>query len=332
MSILTFYDRGRIEYYLNFKKLSLRKIAQLIGRNHTVVVREVSRNKGQCFPYNAELAQRIAQRRAKKTNKRKLDKDQFLHDYVLARLKDGWSPQQIAGRLKKHPPPEVKGNSISHEHIYQYLYQDAKDEYGERWCKYLRRRQTHRQPQYSRQHRRITIPHRLSIHLRPDEVSSKNSYGHWESDTVICKYRRPISVQYERKSMLVRINKLANFKPESTNQAIIKTLDSLPLYLVKSLTFDNGLENSQHHQLKESFDLQTYFCDPYKSWQKGGVENINGLIREYLPRKTNLHNITDQNIQQIQEKLNNRPRKSLNYLTPNEIIDMQIGRSGALNS
>lgn len=238
-------------------------------------------------------------------------------------MQDDWSPEQIAGRLKTNPPPNLKKKKICLETIYQYIYDGGTDYGGKPLYKYLRKKKLFRQKHYSRKPKKIMITDRISIHDRPEEINIKSEYGHWESDSVSCKYRKPLSVQYMRKAMLLRISKLNNLKPESTNEAIIRTIDSLPLYLIKSITYDNGMENSKHYELKEEFDLETYFCDPYASWQKGGVENINGLIRQYLSRKTDLSTITDNDIYEIQEKLNNRPRKSLNYSTPNEIIQMQ---------
>lgn len=324
MSNLTFYDREKIEYYLNFKRLSLRRIAQLIGRDHTVVIREITRHKPQFSPYNAQLAQRAAKRKLAHNTVRKLDKDSPLLNHVIARLKEDWSPQQIAGRLITNPPPNLKKKKICLETIYQYIYDGGTDHGGQLLYKYLRKKKHSRQKRYSRKPKKVLITDRTSIHDRPEDINLKESYGHWESDSMSCKYRKPVSVQYERKAMLVRINKLASFKAESTNEAITRTIDSLPTYLVKSMTYDNGLENSRHYELKEEFNLDTYFCDPYASWQKGGVENINGLIRQYLTRKTDLSTVTDNDIYDIQERLNNRPRKSLNYLTPNEIIKMQV--------
>lgn len=323
-NLLTFYDRQRIEYYLHFKRLSLRKIAKFIGRNHTVVIREVKRNKPQLFPYNAELAQKAADRRSHFTNKRKLDKDESLKDYVRARLEnDDWSPQQIAGRLKKYPPLELKRKSVCLETIYQYIYHQADGE--ERWFPYLKRAKRHRQKRYSRKPQKLSIPDRVSIHQREEVVNHKLRYGDWESDTLSFSRQKPaLSVQYERKAMLARIHKLADKGAEETTEAITKTLDDFPGYFNKSMTFDNGGEGARHQELKETFNIQTYFCDPYKSWQKGGVENINGLLRRYLPKKTNLAKIENERILIIQELLNNRPRKSLNYLTPNEVIDKEL--------
>lgn len=329
MSNLTFYERQIIENGVHCG-LKVKLIAKFVGRNHSVVSREIRRNAGDYFPYNARSAQEMADCRAKKTNKRKLDKSRVLYEYVCSRLKDGWSPQQIAGRSKsKSPPSELKGATISYEQIYEYIYNDGRDPNGKPLFCYLRRHKPNRQPRCSRQRRKVNIPNRISIHKRSEEINIRSRYGDWESDTMICKWRKGLSVQYERKSQLTRLNKLLDLKSETTIEAISKSVDTLPLYLFKSITLDNGPEGAKHQELQENFDIETYFCDPYKSWQKGGVENMNGLIRQYLPKNTNLKEIPDEVIYQIQERLNNRPRKSLNYLTPNEIMNMQIG---ALNS
>lgn len=323
MSNLTFYDRSRIEWYLNFKRISLRDIAKYIGRDVSVVSREIARHKPQFSPYSAELAHKAAIRKLGHNTIRKLDKNPVLLDYVIMGLKKDWSPQQIAGRLKTNPPPNLKRKKICLETIYQYIYDGETDYGGKPLYQFLRKKKSFRQKHYSRKPKKMLITDRTSIHDRSEEINLKVFYGHLESDSIICKYRKPLSVQYERKAMLVRINKLDNFKPQSTNEAIVNTINTLPLNFVKSITYDNGIENTKHTELKEEFNLETYFCDPYASWQKGGVENINGLIRQYLPRKTDLANITDNDIYEIQERLNNRPRKTLNYLTPNEVMKMQ---------
>jgi IS30 family transposase len=165
--------------------------------------------------------------------------------------------------------------------------------------------------------------------LRDEEIETKETFGHWESDTMFCQPRRGLSVQFERQSKLLRINRLANLKAETTNDAIAKSIESLPEGSFETITFDNGKENASHMKIRDEFGLKTYFCDTYSAWQKGGVENSNMLLREYLTRKTNLDEVTDKEIAEIQEKLNNRPRKCLQYLTPNEILKIQIS---ALNS
>lgn len=328
---LTLYEREQIEYYLRHGR-KVGEIARFLKRDHSVVSREINRHKGDYLPYSAKAAQEIADRDAKKTNRRKLDKDERLCAYVVARLKNGWSPDEIAGRLKHQPPPALKGRTISDESIYQYIYESP---YGRYWYHYLRRKNApRRQKLHSRKHQVSTIPDRVSIHLRPALVDKKTRYGDWESDSVIFRKQTEIlSVQYERKSMLVRMHKALNKSADETDNAIMKSLESLPAELFKSMTFDNGGEGAHHVRLKNEYGIDTFFCDPFKSWQKGGVENANGLIREYLPRTANLANLTDRDIYEIQERLNNRPRKGLLYKTPNEIIqNLTCGLIGALNS
>jgi len=327
---LTFYERQQIEYYLKLK-LSKRSIGKKLKRNHSIVVKEIKRHWHLKLGYRADLAQSRANLMAKKTNKRKLDKDYWLLRYVEEQLETGLSPQQIAGRLTECPPPDLKGKTISHEAIYQYIYQTV---CGRHLYRYLRRNRPKRQKQgRSQKHNKIHILDRVSIHERPEEINQKVRYGDWERDLVeFGKREEHLAVLYERKSMLVRLNKVFNKTAEESLRVIYQTINSLPPTLSKSMTFDNGTENAKHFQLKKERGIKTYFCDPYAAWQKGGVENANGLIRQYLPKRTDLSKLTNEDIHQIQEKLNNRPRKSLNYQTPNEIINREFGlRGGALN-
>ncbi|MFH1326327.1 MAG: IS30 family transposase [Candidatus Falkowbacteria bacterium] len=319
---LTFYERQQIEHHLRLRRKK-RQIARRLDRDHSVIVREINRNNDEKYGYRAEIAQAKADLKAKKTNKRKLNKDFFLRKHVERELAEGYSPEQVAGRLKEFPPQELQGETISHESIYQYIYQTP---HGKFLYQYLRNKHKKRQKHKSRKkQQKITIPDRISIHQRPETIDKKLRIGDWESDLIeFRKQKECVSVQYERKVMLVRLNKVANKTTNENEQALLKTIDSLPLQLFKSFTFDNGGENVCHLRLRDEFSIQTYFCDSYSSWQKGGVENINGLIREYLPKKTDLSKLTDRDIYKIQEKLNNRPRKSLGYLTPNEVIQREL--------
>lgn len=177
----------------------------------------------------------------------------------------------------------------------------------------------------SRKARRLPITERLSIHQRPEVVGERAKYGDWESDSVIfSKQKFALSVQSERKSKLIRMHKVANKTAEETKYALIKTVESLPIEMFKTITFDNGGEGAKHMEIKKEYGVETYFCDPFASWQKGGVENANKLIRHYLPRSTDLSQLTDRDIYDIQEKLNNRPRKCLGYQTPNEVINKVV--------
>ena len=299
----------------------VRDIARLLGRNHSVISRELTPDKDQGkLPYSAKRAEMRCERKARHGRKRKLDKDRVLREFVVSRLTDDWSPEQVVGRLRKSPPKELERISISVETIYQFVYALERGEDGRLLYHHLRRAQPKRVRHYSRKQAKRKIPERVSIHQRP----TLNGYGHWESDTVFGRKHQPISVQYEKKSQLVRLHKLANQSVLENREAIQDTLELLPKEWKQTMTFDNGTENYEHKLL----GIPTYFCDPYSAWQKGGVENINKLIRQYIPKRADLNQYTDRQIHEIQERLNNRPRKKLQYQTPNEIL----AQSGALNS
>ena len=317
---LTFFDRQKLEFYSG-TKLKIRRIATLMGKDHSVISRELRRNRGQFGPYRAIIAQAAANRKARITNKRKLLKDERLREWVGRKLDDCWSPEQIAGRLKSDPPPNLRKKNLCHETIYQHIYKEEPYYYHN-----LRRSHSVRRKRYGRKTRKINIPGRVSIHDRPIEVQLKERFGDWESDTVIFRRSRgmAISVQYERKGKLVRITRIHNQTARETRRALEESIGSLPQEFWKTISFDNGKEGVCHTAIRDKHQIQTFFCDPYKSWQKGGVENINGLIRQYLPRRTDLTALTDNQIYQIQEELNNRPRKSLNYLTPNEVLQLEL--------
>lgn len=326
MTRLTSYDREQIEHHLR-AGLSIRAIAKIMGRDHSVIVRELKRNRSPHFVYDSSKADYFSRRRARKTNTRKLLKSQKLREYIEEKLNKDWSPEQIAGRLKEHPPPELKGLTVSHEAIYQFIYEI------EPWLYHkLRYRHSDRRKHYSRKSRKVVIPGKVSIHKRSEVINQRLEIGHFESDTMSCKGKKEaLSVQYERAIQLVRIHKVQGFSAPETKEALSQTILSLPDNFAKSITFDNGTEGAKHNEIKREYNIQTYFCDTYAAWQKGGVENTNGLLRQYLPRKLNLENITDDQIYEIQERLNNRPRKKLNYQTPNEKLSDFI-LSGALNS
>jgi len=320
---ISFYERQVIEVRIR-GNWSFRRIGRYLGRDHTVIGREVDRNKRPDGKYDANYAQGVADERTRKTNIKILNENIYLRRYVIRCIRDDHlSPEQVFGRLKVSPPHELVDISVSHECIYQWIYSDAKWLY-----KYLRKKKRpKRTKRYSRKKRtKHSIIGRVSIHDRPEIIDNRDRVGDWESDSVqFSKQKTALSVQYERKSMLVRLHKVANLGKDETYRALTESIDSLPQYLFNSITFDNGKEGARHFDIRREYNINTFFCDPYKSWQKGGVENLNGLIRQYLPRSTRLDTITDEQIQLIQEKLNNRPRKSLGFLTPNEIIQREIG-------
>lgn len=320
---LTFYDRQMLEYWLRTKQ-SLREIAKLMRRDHSVIVREINRNGGgKRKKYRADIAQSLFEKRSHGQHKGKLDKNPELKEYVVEGLKKAWSPDVIAGRLKADRPSGLSGHTISHESIYQYIYN--REGRFEGLHRYLRQGQPKRHKLHSRKKCELPIPERVSIHLRPKYITERKRYGDWESDSMIFSNQRQIlSVQSERKSKLIRMHKVANKTAEETKNVLMRTAESVPKELFLTITFDNGTEGSKHTEIKEEYGVDTYFCDPFASWQKGGVENANKLIRHYLPRNTDLSKLTDRDIYEIQEKLNDRPRRCLGYRSPNEVIHQVV--------
>lgn len=319
MKHLTHDDRKIIEKLLK-KDTGIRAIARILQRSHSVINYELKRNKGEHMAYDADQAQYYHEKRQlKKGNKGKIKDNDVLKRYILERLtEDQLSPQQIAGRLKRFHADTI--GYACHETIYGFIYGDA--QIKKRHYLHLRRHRPKRGKWHTRS-KKQTIKERTSIHERPEEVNEKVTAGHWESDSMIFSQQKGIlSVQVERLSKLARLTRCPNKTAGETNNALTRTIDSVPTPYILSITFDNGTENAKHMELKDAFGIDTYFCDPYCSWQKGLVENTNMLIRQYLPLNTPMDRLGDEDIQKIEDKLNDRPRKSLNYLTPNEYFKL----------
>lgn len=327
---LTYYDRQMLAYWLK-TKMSMRTIGKIMKRKHTILCREMKRNgNGTRKGYQPDRAQKLFEKRKHAQHKGKVEKNPKLKEYIVKGLNSDWSPEEIEGRLQEGSATETDGITISHEGIYQYIYNKA--DKWERLCMLLPQHRVKRRKRNGRKIRNLPIPKGNSIHNRPIMIKQRKRYGDWESDVMEFKRiggKAAISVQTERRSRLVRIYKIDHKKsPGDKLEALIKSIESLPSELSITYTFDNGSENKDHAKLKELFNIETYFCDPFCSWQKGTVENTNKLLRKYLPRDTDIDALTDDELCFIQEKLNNRPRKCLNYKTPNEVINNYLN-SGA---
>lgn len=322
MQLLSLEDRKVIEHSLRLKR-SYREIAKALGRSHTSITREVKRNSKPGKPYTAAYAQIRADERIRKRRlySGRIDADPNLYWYIRQKLREGWAPHVISGVMKKQKPPELKGASVCAETIYRYIYHGNGRPSG--WFHHLPYKRHVRKKQHSRKTCKTAIPHRVSVHLRPPEINRRERYGDWESDTMkFEKQSVSLSVQSERKAKILRMHKISSMHAKTTNDAIIKTSETIPSQLMLTITFDNGTEGSEHYKLREYIPgVETFFCDPYAPYQKGGVENINGIIRRHLPFKTNLSQLTDYDIYCTQEKINNIPRKSLDYLTPNQVFN-----------
>lgn len=321
MKYLSLDERKMIEK-MKRSNNSNRNIASVLRRSHTTIDYEINHNKSISGQYDAEYAHyNFLSRQLKKGNKSKLEINPELKSLLIEYLtKDQWSPEQISGYIKLLS----LGFNISHETIYQYIYSEE----GKRlklWLNLRHKKRPKRIQHGSRKTQKDTIKFRVSINERPKVVDLKKEVGHLESDSMIFSKQKPIlSVQVEKISQKCVLTKLINKTAIETKYALTKAIEEYGQNQVKSITYDNGTENALHYEINENFNLKSYFCRAYASWQKGLVENINKLIRQYLPRYTQMDQISDEDIYEIQEKLNNRPRKTLKYLTPNHVYQILV--------
>ena len=322
---LSFEERKMIEKMYN-EWLSLRKMESIIWRWKSTIWDEIKNNSTFYDWYKAELAhKKFLQNQLKKRNKDKIETNSKLQEYIISKLKEDWSPEEISWRLKKFHNDKDLDNYIWYvcfETIYKFIY-------SKNWIKLwlpklLRRHKPKRTKWYSRKSRSISdvIKNRVSIHSRPKVINARKRIGDFESDSVIFSNQKQVlNVNVDRKSRLLRFE-LVKDKTAISSIAVQKKIvyEFEEYWLdIYSFTYDNWTENIYHSEL-HLFWVKTYFCDTYSSWQKWTVENMNMFIRQYLPRNTDLSQLTLQDLQNIQEKLNNRPRKCLDYLSPNEFF------------
>lgn len=315
---ITAQERDRIAPLLA-EKTSLRKIAKILGRSVSSISEEVKRNSVNGI-YSSISAQSLSEKRNKTARKTNPLKNPKVYSFVADKLRQGWSPEQIAGRLKK----ENKGKSIiCHETIYRYIYSEQGKE--KNLCEYLVRHHFRRRKIYTRHLYQRHIQGRVSIRLRPKGVDNRRSFGHWEGDVVEGRnHRRSIQTLLERKTRYYQARIIDKIDSEYGFKAQYDLLAQFPKYARKSLTLDNGKENYNHHKLIRTLGIQTYFCDPYCSWQKGSNENHNGVLRRYIPKKTDLTDFYQGELDAIIEEINQRPRKCLNYETPEEAFQKEL--------
>jgi len=293
---------------------SMNDIAKMLGRNKSTISRELTRNSAkQSKTYLPHQAQKRAQKRKKEAAMKEELKCHKIRNFVKNRIKDGWSPETIAGTLAS----SSQKFKISHESIYLYIYKKRPD-----LVQYLtraHRKRFKRVPKSNKKNNRI--PNRISIDQRPEEINNRSEFGHWESDAIVSKQSKvALSVSIERISKLVKIKKIKQNKANMFSKAVIRRMKGLPACARRSITYDNGSENVLHERINDQLNTASYFCNPYHSWEKGSVENVNGLIRRFLPKKTDFAKITHKRIKEIESLLNNRPRKCLGFKTPNQVF------------
>ena len=312
------------EYIANLlsEGYSLGDIAKALDRNKSTISRELARNSAperqRYTPCRAHA--RACERKASANTHERLKND-FVRRYVKAGLEKGWSPEQISGRVRIDHP----GNFINHEAIYQYIYHPQNPQRLEMINLLRRAHKKRRNKGIGRKVRKTKIPNRIPIDARPKSIENRNRYGHWEGDSMVSrKSKAALNTLVERKSRLVLISKLPRKGAAETNKAIITRLKKLPAEGRQTLTLDNGTENAKHEQLSARLGIKCFFAHPYSSWERGTNENINGLIRWYLPKGTDFSKIAPEQIAQIEYLLNSRPRKCLGYKTPLEVAASSV--------
>lgn len=307
--------------------LSVRECARRLNRHPSTVSRELKRNLfvGQeVRVYEPLYAQgKFEFRKAKAWTAKHPLKNSLVFAYVIEKLEAGWSPEQISGRLKHVDHPHQPDWQITPETIYCFIYHPGQKD--KRWWEYLRRKQKRRRAKHGRKSQRCRIPDRVSIHLRPEEIEERKIFGHWEGDSIVGKNRNHgLHTAYERVASFIRMAKMPDLTAASSINAQIQIYSGLPPWARKSMTLDNGHEHVLHGKIKKELGIPTYFADPYSSWQRGGNENANMWIRYYFPKGTDFHIISDEDIQDVEWELNNRPRKRLKFLTPAEVFSAHL--------
>ncbi len=313
-------------FYLHQMRLSLREIARRLNRSHTTIARELTRNKRISGCYCDRAAQYYADNRKATPRHHTRYSNLILRTYVLDKLKLGWSPEIISHRLQRDFPRRPKMR-VTHETIYQWVYHDA--EAGGKVYTQLVRTHNKRRKQRRYGSLRGLIPNRVDIAARPRIVETRGRYGDWEGDTMVGhRHQGRLVTHVERKSRYLLAAKAANGTASIFNQVSLALYQHIPSKYRKTLTLDNGSENSAFSQLEDKLSFKVYFAAPYASWQRGCNENTNGLVRRFFPKGTNLLMISESALEKVVHLLNHRPRKCLNYRTPFEVFNKITG--GAL--
>lgn len=330
-----------------------------LGRDKSTIGRELTRNRTRVnvgkndweIIYEPLHAHSVALARKQKAfNAKHPLKNPDVYSYVLDNLRGGWSPEEISGRLREQDHKGDPHWQICMETIYQFIYKEKTDQtkqglhqkgildksqrsrekklitvtdYDRPLYEFLRRKQKNRRKKGGRKVQRVRIPDRVSIHARPGVVARRKQFGHWEGDSIVGKnHTSGLHTEYERLSSLIRFEYLIRITADQTAFAAQKIFSLLPYHARRTTTLDNGSEHVRHME----FGLQAYFADPYSSWQRGGNENANGMIRCYFPKGTDFSTIDPDELRDVEWELNNRPRKRLNYKTPQEVFDYYLKR------
>ena len=315
-------ERDRI-FLLKEKGMLNSDIAKKLGRNKSTISRELKRNTHQKFhQYLPDTAQRKTDKR--KALNRKIsyaEKQPKLKRKIIYLLNIGWSPDLIAGRFNRK-----NELYLNQESIYQFIY--SLEGRKQNLRRHLRRSHRLRRKKNGRKHHQdIRIPNRVDISKRPKIVEKRKQFGHWEGDNVVYnRHRRTLSTSVERKTRKVIISRPRNLTAKEKSRIIINRFKILPEQARRTMTYDNGKEAAAHKIVTDKVGMKFYFAKTYSSWQRGTNENRNGLVRFYLPSNIDLDKTSSWQIRRVENLINNRPMKCLNYQTPNEAFEIEINK------
>ena len=307
---------------------SARSMARLLGRSPSTVSREISRNGGY-GRYRAVLADERAWARARRPKRCKLATSAWLRRMVARQLRLNWSPEQIAGWLKRAYPKQ-EAYQVSHETIYRSLFVQARGVLKKELQLHLRSKRTIRRSKQASQKGdgRGQIKDIISIRERPSSVGDRAVPGHWEGDLLSGSKNSYIATLVERQTRYVMLAKVANKDTQTVVSALIKQAKKLPSELYNSLTWDRGKELADHRRFSLATDIDVYFCDPQSPWQRGSNENTNRLLRQYFPKGTDLSVHSQAHLNKVARQLNERPRKTLGFETPAERFNACVAAIG----
>lgn len=317
---ITQLERDRIQALLDSGH-NQSEIANILKRDKGTISREIKRNRRKIRKkggtINGKYESSVAHHKAyvkrlyAKYQGKKINENKELREYIIYGLKQYWGPDEISGRMKLEKKPFY----ASKTNIYEWLYSP----WGQRYCKYLKYKRKKPKKRNKNKSKKEMIPNKIGIEKRSKKANERREFGHNEGDCIVSgkktRSKAALGVLQERKSRYIKLKKMNSLKPKDFNNAVLSMTDNLTT--IKSLTLDNGIENKHYEEL----GIKTYFCDSYASWQKGGVENVNGLIRRYIPKGSDISKFSDKYVKMVEEIINNKPRKILGYKKAKEVME-----------
>lgn len=315
---ITSFQRNELSVLLR-AGLKQKDIAKLLGKTPSAICQELKRNKADTVTgYSAKVAKENTRDRRIKANERfrKIDNNKWIKKYIIRKIKEYWSPEQIAGRIKKKWPDD-KSRHIGKDSIYNFIYNERKD-----LVKYLRCQKGKYRRRYGTRIRekKREEQKKKRIDNRPVEVEKRIRIGDWEGDTIVGKDKLHILTHVDRYSGYGLADKLGRGLAELTRKKTEERFKKIPKNKKYTMTYDNGVTFAEHELTERNTGIDIYFANPYHSWERGCNENFNGLLRQFFPKKSSFANIEQEDIEKAVKLINNRPRKRLNYLTPAEVF------------